>query len=60
MALIIDNDGVKFLEEIKPIFNKYVHSASLASLEFADGTKIGMRTFLRFALGHITLRDCIC
>lgn len=54
-----DNVGVKFLTEVKPLFSKYVKSCSLTTIEFEDGSTIGMRTFLKYVLGCITLKECL-
>ena len=59
MALIIDNDAIKFLEEIRPIYEKYVKSSSLLAIEFKDGSTIGMGVVLRYALGNITLQQAV-
>ena len=59
MALVIDNDGIKFLEEYKTLCSKYVKSASMTTLNFNDGTTIGMGVALRYALGLISLEQCI-
>lgn len=54
-----DNAGVKFLTEVKPLFLKYVKSASITTIEFEDGSTIGMRVFLKYVLGCITLKECL-
>lgn len=59
MAVIIDNDGVRFLEEFRIICRKYVKSSSILSMEFKDGTTIGMRTLLEVGLGVKQIKDVI-
>ena len=59
MAVIIDNDAVRFLEEFRVICSKYVKSSSLLSMEFEDGTTIGMRTLLQVGLGVKEIKDVI-
>lgn len=54
-----DNAGVKFLTEVKPLFLKYVKSASITTIEFEDGSTIGMRVFLKYVLGCVTLKECL-
>ena len=59
MAVIIDNDCVRFLEEFRPICSKYVKRSSLLSMEFKDGSIIGMRTLLEVGLGVKQIKDVI-
>jgi hypothetical protein len=59
MAIIIDNDAIKFLEEFRILCNKYVKSSSLITMEFKDGCKIGMRTLLEVGLGIKQIKDVI-
>lgn len=59
MAIIIDNDAVRFLEEFRTICNKYVKSSSILSMEFKDGSTIGMRTLLEVGLGVKRIKDVI-
>lgn len=59
MAVIIDNDAVRFLEEFRVICSKYVKSSSIISMEFKDGTTIGMGTLLQVGLGVKQIKDVI-
>jgi hypothetical protein len=59
MALIIDNDAVNFCEEFKKLCEKYVKSASIVSVQFKDGTSIGMRTLLEIGFGVKKIEDCL-
>lgn len=59
MAVIIDNDGIRFLEEFRIICSKYVKSSSIIQMEFNDGTTIGMRTLLEVGLGVKQIEDVI-
>ena len=59
MALVIDNDGIKFLEEFRSLCQKYVSSASALQITFNDGSSCGMLTILKYGLGHITLKECV-
>ena len=59
MAVIIDNDGIRFLEEFRIICSKYVKSSSIIQMEFNDGTTIGMRTLLEVGLGVKQIEDAI-
>lgn len=59
MPVIIDNDGIRFLEEFRTICNKYVKSSSLVRMEFKDGSIIGMKTLLKVGLGIIEIKDVI-
>lgn len=59
MAVIIDNDGVRFLEEFRTICNKYVKDSSILSMEFKDGSIIGMRSLLEVGLGVKQIKDVI-
>jgi len=59
MAIIIDNDAIKFLEEFRTICSKYVKSGSILSMEFKDGSTIGMRTLLEVGLGVKQIKDVI-
>ena len=59
MALVIDNDAIKFLEGFKVLCDKYVKSTSLMKMDFNDGTSIGMGLVIRYGLGHISLQQCI-
>ena len=59
MAVIIDNDGVRFLEEFRIICSKYVKSSSILSMEFKDGSTIGMRTLLEVGLGVKQIKDVV-
>lgn len=59
MAIIIDNDAIRFLEEFRTICSKYVKSCSILSMEFKDGSAIGMRTLLEVGLGVKQIKDVI-
>ena len=59
MAIIIDNDCVRFLEEFRVICRKYVKSSSILSMEFKDGSTVGMRTLLEVGLGVKEIEDVI-
>lgn len=59
MAIIIDNDGIKFLEEFRTICSKYVESSSVFKMKFKDGSTIGMRTLLEVGLGVKQIEDVI-
>ena len=59
MAVVIDNDAIKFLEEFKALAKKYLKSASCIQLNFKDGSTIGMGTVLKYIFGHITLEQTI-
>ena len=60
MAIVIDNDGVKFLEEFRKLCSKYVRSASLiGTVNFNDGNSIGMKTLWEVGLGIRRLEDCL-
>lgn len=59
MAVIIDNDGVKFLEEFRILCSKYVKNSSLVTMEFKDGCTIGMRTLLEVGLGIKQIEEAI-
>jgi len=59
MAVIIDNDVVKFLEEFRTICSKYVKCSSILKMEFNDGSTIGMRTLLEVGLGVKQIKDVI-
>lgn len=59
MAIIIDNDAIKFLEEFRILCSKYVKSSSLITMEFKDGTTIGMRALLEVGLGIKQIEDVI-
>ena len=59
MAVITDNDGVRFLEEFRIICNKYVKRSSILQMEFNDGSTIGMRTLLEVGLGVKQIKDVV-
>ena len=59
MAVIIDNDAIRFLEEFRTICSKYVKSSSIIQMEFNDGSTIGMRTLLEVGLGVKQIKDVI-
>jgi hypothetical protein len=59
MAIIIDNDAIKFLTEFKVLCDKYVSNASLIKVEFKDGYTIGMGTLWRVGLGAKQIEDVI-
>lgn len=59
MAVIIDNDAVRFLEEFRVICRKYVKNSSIITMEFKDGTTIGMGTLLQVGLGVKEIKDVI-
>jgi len=59
MAVIIDNDGVRFLEEFREICRKYVKNSSLVKMEFKDGSTIGIKTLLKVGLGVKQIKDVI-
>ena len=59
MAVIIDNDGVRFLEEFREICRKYVRNSSLVTMEFKDGSTIGIKTLLQVGLGVKQIKDVI-
>ena len=59
MAVIIDNDCIRFLEEFRTICSKYVKSSSIITMEFKDGSTIGMRTLLEVGLGVKEIKDAI-
>ena len=59
MAVIIDNDAIKFLEEFRIICSKYVKSTTLLQMEFNDGSTIGMRNLLEVGLGVKEIKDVI-
>lgn len=59
MAVIIDNDCIRFLEEFRPICSKYVKSSSILTMKFNDGSTIGMRTLLEVGLGVKEIKDVI-
>ena len=59
MAVNINNDGVRFLEEFRTICSKYVKSSSILSMEFKDGSTIGMRTLLEVGLGVKEIKDAM-
>ena len=59
MAVIIDNDGIRFLEEFRTICGKYVKCSSILKMEFNDGSTIGMRTLLEVGLGVKRIEDVI-
>ena len=59
MAVIIDNDCIRFLEEFRTICRKYVKDSSIIKMEFNDGSTIGMRTLLEVGLGIKEIKDVI-
>ena len=59
MAVIIDNDCIRFLEEFRTICRKYVKSSTILQMEFEDGSTIGMRTLLEVGLGVKQIEDVI-
>lgn len=59
MAIIIDNDCIRFLEEFRTICSKYVKDSSIIKMEFNDGSTIGMRTLLEVGLGIKEIKDVI-
>lgn len=59
MAVIIDSDGVRFLEEFRTICSKYVESSTILQMTFKDGSTIGMRTLLEVGLGVKEIKDVI-
>ena len=60
MPIVIDNDGVKFLEEFRELCKKYVSSASLiGTVKFNDGNSIGMKTLWEVGLGIRRIEDCL-
>lgn len=59
MAVIIDNDAIKFLKEFRPICSKYVESSTVLQMTFKDGSTIGMRTLLEVGLGVKEIKDVI-
>lgn len=59
MAVIIDNDAIRFLEEFRTICSKYVKRSSILQMEFKDGSTIGMRTLLEVGLGVKQIKDVI-
>jgi len=59
MAVIVDNDCIKFLEEFRTICSKYVKCSNLLKMEFNDGSTIGMRTLLEIGLGVKQIEDVI-
>jgi len=59
MAVIMDNDGIRFLEEFRAICSRYVKSSSLLKMEFKDGSTIGMKTLLEVGLGIKEIKDVI-
>ena len=59
MAVIIDNDCIRFLEEFRTICRKYVRESSILKMEFKDGSTIGMRTLLEVGLGVKEIKDII-
>lgn len=59
MAVIVDGDGVKFLEEFRTLCSKYVKRSSLITMEFNDGSTIGMKTLLEVGLGVKQIKDVI-
>jgi hypothetical protein len=59
MAVIIDNDCIRFLEEFRTLCSKYVKDSSILKMEFEDGSTIGMRTLLEVGLGVKEIKDVI-
>lgn len=59
MAVIIDNDCIRFLEEFRTICSKYVKSSSIIRMRFKDGSTIGMKTLLEVGLGVKQIKDII-
>ena len=60
MAIVIDNDGVKFMEGFRELCKKYVSSASLiGTVRFNDGNSIGMKTLWEVGLGIRRIEDSI-
>lgn len=59
MAVNRNNDGVRFLEEFRTICSKYVKRSSILSMEFKDGSTIGMRTLLEVGLGVKEIKDAM-
>lgn len=59
MAVVIDNDAIRFLEEFRIICSKYVKCTSILQMEFKDGSTIGMRTLLEVGLGVKEIKDVI-
>ena len=59
MAVIIDNDAIRFLEEFRTICSRYVKSSSIFQMEFKDGYTIGMRTLLEVGLGVKEIKDVV-
>ena len=59
MAVIIDNDCIRFLEEFRTICSKYVKCTSILQMQFNDGSTIGMRTLLEVGLGVKQIKDVI-
>lgn len=57
--MAIDNDCIRFLEEFRTICNKYVKNSSILTMEFNDGSTIGMRTLLEVGLGVKQIKDVI-
>ena len=59
MAVIIDNDCIRFLEEFRTICRKYVKCSTIFQMTFEDGSTIGMRTLLEVGLGVKQIKDVI-
>ena len=59
MAIIIDNDAIKFLEGFRILCHKYVKSSSILTMQFKDGCTIGMRTLLEVGLGVKQIKEVI-
>lgn len=59
MPITIDNDGISFCQEFRELCKKYVKEASLTTVYFEDGTKIGMRTLWQIGLGVRKIEDSI-
>ena len=59
MAVVIDNNAIQFAEEFRNLCKKYVTSCSLTTIEFNDGSRIGMRTLLLIGMGVKTIEQCI-
>ncbi len=57
IAILDNNDCVRFLKEFRTICNKYVKNSSILRMEFKDGSTIGMKTLLEVGLNVKQIED---
>ena len=57
IAILGNNDCVRFLKEFRTICNKYVKNSSILQMEFKDGSTIGIKTLLEVGLNVKQIED---